>query len=306
MSYNKIMVHNVKYNWLTFLNSPYYRPENWFLCLKEFSFFEVATSASTEKYALRHWEYVSPTLKKNRRVRMLFDILADSEEKRRTLLKKVQRAFAPESNPSPFNKNLWKELVFTDVNWDVWKAECQVIQGIQLSDFWNEKWVGISVELITNSSEFKSFKEKSYTEWRNTRFWKRFNTELWFQYEYYRDIISYEWTIDSPMLITLNIEQENSVPNKKINLSHKWNGSYEGFQIEDVDTLELGVGDKITIDTDLRKVMLYQGETETDITWLVALGSQRPLLKLWDNIIAIDTWAVFRTIGVEVKWNEVF
>jgi hypothetical protein len=47
---------------------------------------------------------------------MLFDIMANSEEQRWQLLKKVQRAFTPEANPSPFNKNLWKKLSFEDVN----------------------------------------------------------------------------------------------------------------------------------------------------------------------------------------------
>jgi hypothetical protein len=47
---------------------------------------------------------------------MLFDIIADSEEKRRFLLKQVQRCFSPEQNPSPFNENLWKKMSFQDVN----------------------------------------------------------------------------------------------------------------------------------------------------------------------------------------------
>jgi hypothetical protein len=59
---------------------------------------------------------------------MLFDILADTEEQRWYLLKKVQRAFSPEQNPSPFNENLWKKLTFTDVNEDIWECECQVIK----------------------------------------------------------------------------------------------------------------------------------------------------------------------------------
>lgn len=88
------MVHNVKYNGLYFLNSPFFRQPGGFLCLKEFSFFEVATQASTEKYAIRHGEYVSPTEKKNRRIRFLFDILAETEQERRALLKKYRERLA--------------------------------------------------------------------------------------------------------------------------------------------------------------------------------------------------------------------
>lgn len=300
------MVHNVQYNGLTFLNSPYFRPEWGFLCLKEFSFFEVATSASTEKYAIRHWEYVSPTLKKNRRIRMLFDILADNEQDRWTRLKKVQRAFSPEQNPSPFNENLWKTLTFSDVNWDTWTCKCQVIQWIQLSDFWNEKWVGISVELITNSAEFRSSEVQSIETWRNTRFWKRLWSNLEFVYEYYRDIVNYQWVIDSPLTITLTITENNSCPNKKINISHEREGTHEGLQIADVDGLDLQIGDKITIDTDNRRVYLYQGENETDLTWLVTLWSQRPMLKLWENIIAVDTGATEKTMDVDIEWTDVF
>lgn len=300
------MVHNVKYNGLTFLNSPYFRPEGWFLCLKEFSFFEVATTASTEKYAIRHWEYVSPTLKKNRRVRILFDILADSEEERWSLLKQVQRAFTPEQNPSPFNENLWKDLQFEDVNWDIWKAKCQVVQWVQLSDFANEKRVWISVELITDSSEFKSNEEQSYTNWRNTRFWKRLDSVLWFNWQYYRDTIDYEWVIDSPMEITLEVVASNSCPNNTINIIHEWNWQNEWLQISNIDELELAVWDIITINTDTRKATRSDWESTVDITWMVVLGSQRPLLKLWENIIAVDTWATEKTIDVTIKRNEVF
>ena len=114
MAYNRIMAYSVRYNGLTFVNNPLFRQSGGILCLKEFSFYEVATNSSSEKYAVRHGEYVSPTQLKNRRVRFLFDIIADSEEERRALLKKVQRAFTPELNPSPFNENLRKELSFLD------------------------------------------------------------------------------------------------------------------------------------------------------------------------------------------------
>lgn len=306
ISYNKLMVHNVKYNGLTFLNSPYFRPEGWFLCLKEFSFFEVATSASTEKYAIRHWEYVSPTLKKNRRIRFLFDIIANTEEERRALLKQVQRAFTPEQNPSPFNENLWKDLEFEDVNWDIWKAKCQVVQWVQLSDFANEKRVWISVELITDSSEFKSNEVQKFEWWRNTRFWKRLWTNLWFKYQWYRDIVDYQWVIDSPMTIKLEVVAEDPAPCNRININHIWNWQDEALQIWNVDELELQIWDIIEVDTDKRKVILKTTEWEEDITWMVTLWSQRPLLKLWENIIAVDTWATEKTIEFEIDRNEVF
>ena len=103
MWYNRIMAYNVKYNWLTFLNSLW---KNWWLMIKEFSFFEVATQSTTEKYAIQHWEYVNPTQMKNRRIRILFDIVASNEKERRDILKRVQRAFIPEANPTPFNDRL--------------------------------------------------------------------------------------------------------------------------------------------------------------------------------------------------------
>lgn len=300
------MVHNVEYNWLRFLNSPYFRPDEWFCCLKEFSFFEVATSVSTDKYAIRHWEYVSPTLKKNRRIRILFDILADSEEKRWILLKKVQRAFAPEQNPSPFNNNLWKKLRFEDVYDEVWECECQVIKGIQLSDFGNEKWVWISVELISNSPEFHNANVQSYTEWRNTRFGKRLWSSLWFNWEYYRDEIRYDWVIDSPFIMKMKVVGENPVPNKKINIIHEVDWEYEWLQIDDIDELNLQIWDEITLDSDSRKIIFKRWDTSEDITWMVVLGSQRPMLRIGENIVAVDTWASEKTIEIEYEWNEVF
>ena len=210
MSYNKIMVRNVKYNGLTFLNSPYFRPVGGFLCLKEFSFFEVATQASTEKYAIRHGEYVSPTEKKNRRIRFLFDILADTEAERWERLKKVQRAFSPEQNPSPFNPNLWKTLTFEDVEGNERFTKCQVLKGVELSDFGNEKRVGISVELITDSPDFKNTSLNSLTGGRNTRMGRLLSTTLPFNRKYYREEINYEGVMDSPCIITCRITDNTS------------------------------------------------------------------------------------------------
>jgi len=304
--FNRIMVHNVKYNGLTFLNAPYFRKEWWFLCLKEFSFFEVATSASTEKYAIMHGEYVSPTLKKNRRVRILFDILANTEKERRALLRRVQRAFNPEANPSPFNKNLWKKLEFEDVDWNIWTANCQVIKGVELSDFAYEKWCWISVELITDSPEFTSSELQTLTWGRNTRFGKKLWTELPFNWEYYREKITYDWVIDAPMKITLTVVKWNSCPNGDILLMHEYEWGYEWLRIEDISELGLTIWSKIFIDTQRRKVLFIKGENVEDITWLVSLWSQRPLLHLWDNIISVDTWAVFKTINVDIERNEIF
>lgn len=302
------MVHNVEYNWLRFINNPFFRNNDWFLCLKEFSFFEVPTSASTEKYAIRHWEYVSPTLKKNRRIRMMFDIIAETEQQRWFLLKKVQRAFSPEENPSPFNENIWKKLTFTDVNEDTWECDCQVIKWIELSDFANQKWAWISVELITNSSEFKNSDTQTYDEWRNTRFGKILLEPIWFgvEYEYYRDVIDYQWVIDSPLTIRLQITASNPAPNWTINITHEWEWNYEALQIDNVDDLELWVWNMIIIDTNERRAILIKPSWFTDITWMITLGSQRPLLKLWNNTIAIDTWASEKTMNVAIEWNEVF
>lgn len=303
MSYNRLMVKNVQYNGLSFLNTPF-GPKEWFLCLKEFSFFEVATSASTEKYAITHGEYVSPTLKKNRRIRFLFDIIAPDEKRRWGLLKQVQRAFTPETNPSPFNPKLRKPLTFEDVNDEVWTCNCQVINGVQLSDFANEKRVGISVELITDSSDFKSITDNTAT-WRNTRRGKKF----WFATpkhpEYFRDIIEYEGVIDGPVTITMEMIEENALELPKITFVQTRNNKESYFQI-DVSDLTLAVGDKLQIDSDKRRLYLIQNGNKRDITGLVVLGSNRPLLKLWENIFSIDTGAKWKKIEIEYVRKNLF
>lgn len=306
MSYNRIMVNNVRYNGLTFLNSPYYNKAGGFLCLKEFSFFEVATQASTEKYAIRHGEYVAPTEKKNRRIRFLFDIIANTEEERRKLLRKVQRAFMPETNPSPFNHNLWKKLTFMDVEGFTWTCNCQVLKGVELSDFANEKRVGISVELITDSSEFKSSNKNTIDDGRNTRMGKKFNTVLPFYYEYYRDAINYGGVVDAPILLTCTItDATNPIPNKVLNLVHDYEGGYETLQLN-LDGITFNVWDKIIIDSDKRRAYLEQPELTEDITGLVTLGSQRPLLQVGSNNIAVDTGAVFKVMDVNIEWYDIF
>lgn len=309
MGYNRIMAYNVKYNWLTFLNNPYIQ-EWWCLVLKEFSFFEVATQSSTTKYAIRHWEYVSPTEMKNRRIRLLFDIIANTEAERRTLLKQVQRAFTPDSNPSPFNDNLWKELSFLDVDCIEWKCKCQVLQWIQLSDFANQKWAGISVELITDSPYFYSNQEFSL-ETTNTLAGMKLPTKLPFYRSYHQKLvnISYEWVVESPLYIEMKIldNDDDNFPFNRIKIIHKTEHNIQVMYINDVTDLWLNIGDYIIVDSENRRCYFKHGDTTTDISGLVEAGSERPCLQLGTNIISVDTW-VWDNECIEAKmtWKNLF
>lgn len=310
MSYNKIMAYNVEYNWLIFQNSPYNIEEWWSLVLKEFSFFEVATNSSTEKYAIRHWEYVSPTQMKNRRIRLLFDIIANTESERRALLKTVQRAFAPEQNPSPFNSKLWKELSFLDIEMTQWKCNCQVLQWIQLSDFANQKRLWISVELITESPYFYSNQEYSLTT-TNTLMWMKLPTKLPFKWSYHQKLVNIQYTgiVDSPVYVEITILDNDSsnYPNDNIKIIHQTETELETLYIENISELELAVWDIITVDSETRRCYLYHNETPTDISWFIAVWSDRPSLSLWKNFLSVDTgvWDN-ECITATLKWKNLF
>ena len=290
MGYNRIMAYNVKYNWLTFLNTP--SVQGW-LVLKEFSFFEVATQSSTTKYAIRHWEYVSPTEMKNRRIRILFDIIANTEAERWSILKQVQRAFTPDSNPSPFNDNLWKELSFLDVDCIEWKCNCQVLQGVQLSDFANQKRAGVSVELITDSPYFYSNQEFSL-QTVNTLSWMKLPTKLPFYWQYQQKLvnINYEWIIESPLDIEIEIldNDDDNFPYDKIKIIHQVEQWLMIMYIDNITALDLSIWDKIIVDSSNRRCYFKHLDNTTDITWNIEAGSARPSLYLWTNIISIDTW----------------
>ena len=307
MSYNKIMAYKVEYNWLKFQNSPYNIEEWWSLVLKEFSFFEVATQSGTEKYAIRHGEYVNPTMMKNRRIRILFDIIANSETERRAMLKKVQRAFTPEMNPSPFNERLRKDLSFLDVNCQEWRCKCQVLQGIQLSDFANQKRAWISVELITDSPYFYSNKEYSFIT-RNTQMWIKLPVKLPFKWKYYKGVINYNWVVDTPLKIELNIlnADSNCYPFNKIKVIKQYEDYLEVFHLWWINDLELNVWDKITIDSENRRVYLENSDWKVEITGLVEVWSSRPSLSWWTNIIAIDTWIWEECVEATIKWKDLF
>lgn len=306
MWYNRIMAYNVKYNWLTFVNTPFLQ-EWWCLVLKEFSFYEVATQSNTEKYAIKHWEYVSPTMLKNRRIRFLFDIIANDEQERRALLNQVQRAFTPDRNPSPFNDKLWKDLSFLDINCKEWKCKCQVLQGIQLSDFANQKRAWISVELITDNPYFESNREYS-VKTRNTLMWIKLPTKLAFKRQYYKWVINYTWTLSTPTTIELNILDNDSskYPFDKIKVIRQQGDYLEVFHLEDITDLDLQVWDKITIDSNERRVYLENADWKTEITWLVKTWSIRPVLEWWLNTIAIDTGVRDECIEATIKWKDLF
>jgi len=307
MRYNRTMAYMVQYNWLTFVNNPYFRQSGGILCLKEFSFYEVATSASTEKYAIRHGEYVSPTQMKNRRIRFLFDIIADTEEERRALLGTVQRAFAPEANPTPFNENLWKDLSFMDIDGNIRKCRCQIYKWIELSDFANQKWVWISAELITDSSYMRS--EQEYTQTiTNTLPWIKLPSNLWFPRVYYRNI-NFNGSIETPvtMEITINNADMSLYPYNKIKIVHDSDYYWKhAMYIDNISSLGLSVGDVITVDTDKRRCYYTNSDGTEDITWLVELGSNRPVLVNGDNQIWIDVGVREHVITAIVKRNKVF
>lgn len=309
MGYNRIMAYNVKYNGLTFLNTP--TLQEWgSLVLKEFSFFEVATQSNTTKYAVRHWEYVNPTEMKNRRVRILFDILANNEQERRALLKKVQRAFTPESNPSPFNERLWKDLSFLDVDCIQWEWKCQVLNGIQLSDFANQKRAWISVELITDSPYFYSNQEFSL-ETKNTLAGIKLPVKLPFYRQYHQKVvnINYEGVVESPLYIELNIvdNDDDNFPYDRIKIIHQSELWLEVMYINSVLELNMAIWDKIIVDSENRRCYFVHGDTKSDITSLIEVWSDRPSLYLWSNIISIDTGVRDNEcIEATIKWKNLF
>lgn len=307
MWYNRIMAYSVKYNWLTFVNNPLFRQEWGILCLKEFSFYEVATSSSSEKYAIRHGEYVSPTMMKNRRIRFLFDILADTEEERWALLERVKRAFAPEANPTPFNNKLWKDLEFMDVAWNIRKCKCQIYRWIELSDFANEKWVSVSAELITDNYYMKSGTEYS-EEITNTQSWIKLPTNLPFPRNYYR-VVEYDGSIETPLTIEMEILDNSAekFPYDKIKVVFRnGNDIMQALHIENVNELWMNVWDIIKIDTEKRRCYFINSDGEEDITGLVTIGSTRPVLQNGTNQIWIDVWVWEHVITAQVKRNKVF
>lgn len=307
MWYNRIMAYSVKYNWLTFANNPTFRQPGGILCLKEFSFYEVATSSSSEKYAIRHGEYVSPTMMKNRRIRFLFDIIADTEQERWALLEQVKRAFSPEANPTPFNNKLWKDLEFMDVTWNIRKCKCQIYRWVELSDFANEKWVSISAEVITDNYYMKSGTEYS-EEITNTQSWIKLPTNLPFPRNYYR-VIEYDGSIETPLTIEMEILDNSAekFPYNKIKVVFRnGNDIMQALHIENVNDLWMNVWDIIKIDTEKRRCYFINSDGEEDITGLVTIWSTRPVLQNGTNQIWIDVWVWEHVITAQVKRNKVF
>lgn len=299
--YSKILAHTVSYNGLQFNNNPNLALEGGFLCLKEFSFFEVPTTISTEKYAMRHGEYVSPTEKKNRRIRLLFDIIATSAEERRYWLRKVQRAFSPELNPSPLNPNLRKRLTFMDQSGKERECKCQVLKGVELSDFGNEKRASVSVELITDSAELRSAK-KTVVSTHNTRLGVKLSPKLPFARKYYREKVQYQGVLDAPLSIVCQVLKANAFPLNFLSIKC---GELL-WQLHNINTLDPQVGDVIEIDSLQRRVFLQRGEEKSDITGLVVLGSQWPQLTLEPTMVSVDCGKLEKVLDIDLIWQEVF
>lgn len=301
MMYSKILAHSVRYNGLDLVNSPSLHLPGGFLCLKEFSFFEVPTSISTEKYAMRHGEYVSPTEKKNRRIRILFDILSESADERWYWLRKIQRAFSPEQNPSPLNPKLWKELTFMDQGGKERSCKCQVLKWVELSDFGNEKRASISVELITDSSEIRSA-EKNTLRTHNTRQGVKLGVKSPTPWRYYREEIAYNGVLDAALSVVCTITKDGAFPLNYLSIKC---GDLV-WQLHNINALNLQIGDRIEIDWLQRHAFLWKWGEKTDITGMVALGSQWPILTVEPVMVSVDCGRIDKVLDIELTRQEVF
>ena len=222
------------------------------------------------------------------------------------MLKKVQRAFSPESNPSPFNPKLRKQLTFMDVDCDEWECNCQILKWIELSDFANEKRMWISVELITDSPYFFS-KISHWITVKNTLPWIKLETKLPFHRKYYQGVIHWEWIIESPVMIDMKIlnTSASNYPNWKIKVIQQTENDRAVMHIN-IDDLTLSLWDIIQVDTSKRRCYHIKENETVDITGNVSLWSNRPYILSGLNVIAIDTGVWNECIEADIKWTDLF
>ena len=91
------------------------------------------------------------------------------------------------------------------------ECQCQVLKGVELSDFGNEKRASVSVELITNSAEIRST-TKTIIKTQNTRQGIKIGTKLPFSWQYYHEALEYQGVLDSPLNIVCSITEAQSFP----------------------------------------------------------------------------------------------
>ena len=304
--YNRLIVHHIQFNWLSFLGNPSHHRTGANLYIKEFWFFEQPTLVGREKYAMRHDSYVLPAMRDNRTYKLLFDIIGDNEQERWDMMKKVQRAFAPDSNPSPTNTHVWKKLSFMDVQWKQWEVDVQVNQWWwpQLSNYNNTKRVGILANLISRTSLI--FSKKLYTlEDRNHLLWTLLPTNVPLKMWYHKEIVHYEWVIDTPLSCRITALVNDATPLKTLTVYTRNLDKDSVLQIKWVD---LQYWDIVEIDWNNQLIFLtkYHGTVRKDITGLVSLNSIRPLLTIGENIIAVDCEKWEEVLNVVWEWRDAF
>nr|DAQ64230.1 MAG TPA: hypothetical protein [Caudoviricetes sp.] len=78
------------------------------------------------------------------------------------------------------------------------------------------------------------------------------------------------------------------------------------WQLHNINSLNTQVGDQIEIDSLQRRAYLIKGEEKSDITGLVALGSQWPQLPLEPTMVSVDCGRLEKVLDVDLVWQEVF
>jgi hypothetical protein len=107
--------------------------------------------------------------------------------------------------------------------------------------------------------------------------------------------------------MTIADSDTSKYPYDKIKIVFKaeWD-EMRALHINGVNELELEIWDKITVDSEKRRVYLENVDGTSDITGLVTAGSERPVLQGWNNQIWIDVWVRDTVISADIKRNKVF
>jgi len=289
-----MIVHNFKWKDYEFTRNP---GEDFYnrILFQKVDLKPVKTEVNKIKPAFNHWVISWYTLLRERLINIEWVIIAESEQIRDELIKKLDNLFLPAID---FNiNNTWiDKFYFEDPNWNKFYIECKPIEAVEYNEEqWERNLIFYKTTLLADNPFIYWVDLISISDVNRTQ-WTTLDTELETNLGYNSwTTINYQWAITTPLnaKITAITDDATDWYVRFRNLT-----TWKLFRV----AVNMNTDDVLEIDTKNKVVYLNW----TDISASIDIDSEWIYLINWNNDIVVDTWTDYHTVDVEYTYQNLW
>lgn len=277
---NNLIFQDIRYKNTLFCVTPMMTTgDEGFFSLRDFKILEVDTTTRRVKKQFWHGEEIWGTYNNAREIVIVFDAFASDQIARFALIKKVNQLFSP-------TIDTWDKLEFAGPDGSQWWCEVKTIARPAYSDYDNEKWITVTVKLISRNNSNIYSSDKQIVSTTNHPFGVIVPFSSPFIYGIGWSIITYTGPSSSPLDIDIIATQDNPLPFGYLMIKNATDNENSLITLY-LDTFE--IGDTIRINSTINQVFLQKSwyDTRNNITALTDPNSTYPLLINGDNNVGI-------------------